>query len=160
MKTRAFVLRTEGSKVWLSVEAESCSICDCNTQDQGGCSGCGCKGVFDNITAKNSRNLPLKPGMKVAASFTAGRALLQAAAAFGLPLILALVAYLAAPALPVFAKPVSALVALIATALFVCAGSSFMQKKFPRAYGELEITEILEESNALCFPALSENQTI
>ena len=152
MKTRGFVVKTEGSKVWLAVEAESCSICPSIGQEGAACPSCGCREVFASLEAKNSLSLPLKPGMKVAASFTQGRAIFQAAVSFGIPLAMALAAYLAAPAMPEFAKPVSALAALIGAALLVCAISSLVKKKFPHAYGELEVTEILEEPRALRFP--------
>ncbi len=148
MKTKAIVLKIEDDRVWLAVEPESCSICSVdNPERAAACSGCE-NHALPPFEARNSRGLSLKPGMKVSAAFPRGRAPIQAAVSFGIPAVAALAAYLSAPA----AKPVAALAALVAAALVVCGLSTFMRKKFPNLYGEMEIAEILEEPAARHFP--------
>ncbi len=144
MNRKAFVLKTEGALVWLAPEPESCSICPDAGANSSSCAGCEVHAP-PPFAARNSRGLDLKPGMKVLASFPQGRALLQAAFSFGIPLAVAIAAYLAAPSSPAYAKPLAALAALALAALAACVLSALMRKKFPRAYGEMEVAEILEE---------------
>ena len=151
MNTRAFVLKTEGSLVWLAAEPESCSICSADGVKRSSCDACELH-TLPPFTAKNTRGLDLKPGMKVAAAFPQGRALAQGAASFGIPIAAALIGYIAAPAAPLAAKPAITLAALLAAAIAVCALSSVIKKRFPQIYGEMEIIEILERPTVRFFP--------
>ena len=151
MNTKAIVLKTEGNLVWLSVVPESCSICSADGVKHSSCEGCE-HHELPPFTAQNTRDLDLKPGMKVLAAFPQGRALAQGAASFGIPIAAAIIGYIAAPAAPLAAKPAIALGALVAAALAVCALSSIIKKKFPLIYGEMEVIEILEKPATLRFP--------
>lgn len=151
MNIKALVIKTEGNLVWLAAEPESCCICPSDGAQGHSCGACE-KRALPPFTARNSRGLDLKPGMKVLSAFPQGRALAQGAASFGIPLAAALLGYFLAPQSPLAAKPVAALAGLAAAALAVCGVSSFIRKKFPRAYGEMEVTEILDEPSAICFP--------
>ena len=151
VNTKAIVLKTEGSLVWLAAEPESCSICSADGIKSSSCDGCELH-TLPPFTAKNTRGLDIRSGMKVLAAFPQGRALAQGAASFGIPIAAAIIGYLAAPANPLAAKPATALAALLAAALAVCALSSIIKKRFPQIYGEMEIIEILERPAARLFP--------
>ena len=151
MNTKAIVLKAEGDIVWLAVVPESCSICSADGVKHSSCDACE-QHELPPFTARNTRGLGLRPGMKVSAAFPQGRALAQGAASFGVPIAAAVIGYMAAPATPLAAKPAIALAALALAALAVCGISSIIKKKFPQVYGEMEITEILEKPAARYFP--------
>ena len=151
MNTKAIVLKTEGDVVWLAMEPESCSICSADGVKHSSCDACE-HHELPPFTAKNTRALDLSPGMKVRAEFPQGRALAQGVASFGIPIAAAIIGYLAAPATPIAAKPAIALAALLAAAFAVSALSSIIKKRFPRAYGEMEVIEILERPATRYFP--------
>ena len=151
MNTKAIVLKTEGNVVWLAVVPESCSICSADGVKHSSCDACE-HHELPPFTARNTRGLDLKPGTKVLAAFPQGRALAQGAASFGIPIAAAVAGYLAAPASPLAAKPAIALAALVVAAFAVSWISSIIKKKFPRAYGEMEVIEILARPATRYFP--------
>ena len=148
MNTKAFVIKTEGELAWLAPEPESCSICSADGVRHEACDACEIHSP-QPFTARNTRGLALKPGMKVLAAAPQGRALAQGAASLGIPLLAALAGFLVAPA---SAKPLAALAALVVAALAVCGLSALIKRKSPRLYGEMEVAEILEEPAARFFP--------